>query len=263
MNRTIREATVKRFHCDDHDQLCGHLADVISACNFGRRLKTRKGLAPYEFIWKQWTIEPERFTLNTHQMQRLHRVVIRWLYGRMRIGGNIIWATDFREEVNTTSQGGGKGGKVKTTEDLNCACFAVALCEGPITGIGRVGAVGKAMDLGTVTRRWCPGCDVQTADPLSSTKMGVASTPADRGTAYVHLEELHPLRQPAAADFHQGVPAAGGSGHRRWAGAGRLPARRTPSILRRMVSGHGPASGQRSTPGRPGTGVSALVSLIL
>ncbi len=33
--------------------------------------------------------------------------VIPRLFGRMRIGGNIIWATDFREEVNTTSQGGG------------------------------------------------------------------------------------------------------------------------------------------------------------
>ena len=40
-------------------------------------------------------------------------VVIPRLYGRIRIGGNIIWATDFREEVNTTRQGGGKGGGPK------------------------------------------------------------------------------------------------------------------------------------------------------
>ena len=52
------------------------------------------------------------------------------LYGRMRLGGNIIWATDFREETRTTSQGGGKGGggpKVTTTEYLYFASFAVAL----------------------------------------------------------------------------------------------------------------------------------------
>ena len=57
--------------------------------------------------------------------------VIPRVYGRMRIGGNIIWATDFREEVTTTTQGGGKGGgpKVKTTEYLYYASFAVALCE--------------------------------------------------------------------------------------------------------------------------------------
>ena len=76
--------------------------------------------------------------------------VIPRLYGRMRIGGNIIWATDFREETRTTSQGGGKGGgggKVTTTEYLYFASFAVALSEGPITGIGRVWADGKTMDM--------------------------------------------------------------------------------------------------------------------
>ena len=55
---------IKRFHYDDHDQLRQHLANCISAYNFGRRLKTLKGLTPYEFICKQWTIEPEQFTLN-------------------------------------------------------------------------------------------------------------------------------------------------------------------------------------------------------
>ena len=64
MNRTIKDATVKRFHYDDHDQLRKHLANFISAYNFGRRLKTLKGLTPYEFICKQWTIEPERFTIH-------------------------------------------------------------------------------------------------------------------------------------------------------------------------------------------------------
>ena len=56
-------------------------------------------------------------------------VVIPRLYGRMRIGGNIIWATDFREEVNTRRQGGGKGGgpKVTSTEYSYYASFAVAL----------------------------------------------------------------------------------------------------------------------------------------
>lgn len=46
MNRTIKEATVKRFHYDDHAQLKKHLADFIDAHNFGRRLKTLKGLTP-------------------------------------------------------------------------------------------------------------------------------------------------------------------------------------------------------------------------
>ena len=115
------------------------------------------------------------------------------LYGRMRMGGNIIWATDFREETKTTTQGGGKGGgggKVKTTEYLYYASFAVALCEGPITGIGRIWADGKPMDLSGVTWRWYPGDEAQTADPFIAAKMGAASTPAYRGTAYVVFEEL-------------------------------------------------------------------------
>ena len=71
MNRTIKEATVKRFHYDD--QLRTHLADFVAAYNFGRRLKTLKGLTPYEFICKCWTKEPERFRLNPiHQMPGLN-----------------------------------------------------------------------------------------------------------------------------------------------------------------------------------------------
>ena len=119
-------------------------------------------------------------------------VVIPRLYGRMRIGGNIIWATDFREEVNTHRQGGGKGGgpKVTTTEYLYYASFAVALCEGPITGIGRVWADGEVVDLSGMTWRWYPGDDAQLADPFIAAKMGAGNTPAYRGTAYVVFEEL-------------------------------------------------------------------------
>ena len=73
MNRTIRDATVKRFHYDDHDQLRRHMTDFIDAYNFGRRPKTLRGLTPYEFICKIWTTEPERFKINPiHQMQGLN-----------------------------------------------------------------------------------------------------------------------------------------------------------------------------------------------
>lgn len=33
MNRTIKEATVKRYHYDSHDQLRGHIGDFVSAYN--------------------------------------------------------------------------------------------------------------------------------------------------------------------------------------------------------------------------------------
>jgi transposase InsO family protein len=73
MNRTIKEATVNRYHYETHDQLRGHLADFIMAYNFGRRLKTLKGLSPYEYICKIWTNEPDRFNLDPiHQMPGLN-----------------------------------------------------------------------------------------------------------------------------------------------------------------------------------------------
>jgi len=73
MNRTIKEATVQRYHYDSHEQLERHLDDFVTAYNFGRRLKTLKGLTPYEFICQCWTSEPERFTLNPlHQTPGLN-----------------------------------------------------------------------------------------------------------------------------------------------------------------------------------------------
>ena len=41
----------------------------------------------------------------------------------MRIGGNVIWATDFREETKTSTQGGGGkggGGRPDIPVDLDC-----------------------------------------------------------------------------------------------------------------------------------------------
>jgi transposase InsO family protein len=73
MNRAIKDATVKRYHYDSHEQLRSHLADSLDAYNFARRLKTLSGLTPYEYICKIWTSEPDRFIINTiHQMPRLN-----------------------------------------------------------------------------------------------------------------------------------------------------------------------------------------------
>jgi transposase len=73
MNRTIKDATVRRYHYDSHAQLRRHLDDFVSAYNYGRRLKRLRGLTPYEFICKAWATEPKRFTLNPlHQMPGLN-----------------------------------------------------------------------------------------------------------------------------------------------------------------------------------------------
>jgi transposase-like protein len=61
MNRTIKEATVHRYFYETHQQLLEHLTTFILAYNFARRLKTLKGLTPYEYICQQWQEQPERF----------------------------------------------------------------------------------------------------------------------------------------------------------------------------------------------------------
>lgn len=66
MNRTIKEATVKRYYYNSHDQLRQHLYAFVNAYNFAKRLKTLKGLTPYEFIIKMWQAEPERFNIDPY-----------------------------------------------------------------------------------------------------------------------------------------------------------------------------------------------------
>ncbi len=85
MNRTITDATVKRYHYDSHDQLRSHLADFLDAYNFACRLKTLvdhrsrtdgaqcSTLTPDKYIYKIWTTEPDRFIVNPiHQMPSLN-----------------------------------------------------------------------------------------------------------------------------------------------------------------------------------------------
>jgi transposase InsO family protein len=64
MNRTLKEATVKRYHYRSHAQLKEYVANFLNAYNFAKRLKTLQGLAPYEYIIKRWQNEPERFIVN-------------------------------------------------------------------------------------------------------------------------------------------------------------------------------------------------------
>jgi Integrase core domain len=64
MNRTLKEATVRRYHYESHEQLRGHLDAFLAAYNFAKRLKTLRGLTPHEYICKCWTQNPDQFRLN-------------------------------------------------------------------------------------------------------------------------------------------------------------------------------------------------------
>ncbi|MBN8708079.1 MAG: IS481 family transposase [Verrucomicrobia bacterium] len=64
MNRTIKEATVRTYHYDDHSQLRQHLSAFLDAYNFAKRLKTLAGLTPFQFISSCFQKEPDRFISN-------------------------------------------------------------------------------------------------------------------------------------------------------------------------------------------------------
>jgi transposase InsO family protein len=64
MNRTLKEATVKKFYYQTHQDLKEHLQTFLMAYNFAKRLKTLKGLTPYQFLCAAGQKDPESFTLN-------------------------------------------------------------------------------------------------------------------------------------------------------------------------------------------------------
>ncbi|WP_020185887.1 glycoside hydrolase/phage tail family protein [Methylopila sp. 73B] len=123
------------------------------------------------------------------------------LYGRMRLGGQIIWAARFREDANTESSGGKGGGpKAEVTTYAYYASFALGLCEGPIDGIGRIWADGREIAKDDVEIRLYRGTEDQEPDPKIVAVEGADFAPAYRGLAYLVFEEL-PLE-----DFGNRVP---------------------------------------------------------
>jgi len=109
------------------------------------------------------------------------------LYGRVRISGDIIWATQYEEDA-VKSRSGGKGGPSVQSYDYY-ANFAIGLCAGPINHIARVWADGVELDLTTVTMRVYTGTPTQMPDPLILA-VQPGGVPAYRDLAYVVFERL-------------------------------------------------------------------------
>ncbi len=111
------------------------------------------------------------------------------VYGTARVGGTLIWATRFEEEV-TSERAGGKatGPRVETYSYFGN--FAVGICEGPIAGVRRVWADGRELDLTEVPMRLYRGEADQPPDPLIEAKQGAGNAPAYRGLAYAVFERL-------------------------------------------------------------------------
>lgn len=125
------------------------------------------------------------------------------VYGTMRIGGCVIWATDLRESRSTS--GGGKGQPSVASYSYS-ASFAVALSGRDIAGVGRIWADGKLLrgaagdfKVSTGFRLHLGGED-QAVDPLIAAAEG-GLAPAHRGLAYVVFEDLQ------LADYGNRIPS--------------------------------------------------------
>ena len=125
-------------------------------------------------------------------------------YGRMRVAGSVIWATELKEQREKS--GGGKG-KPKVVNYSYSTSFAVALASRPIRGVGRIWADGNllrgaAEDLKVAgTLRIHTGEGDQNRDSLIAAAEGASNCPAFRGIAYAVFEHL------ALAEFGNRIPS--------------------------------------------------------
>lgn len=108
------------------------------------------------------------------------------VYGRCRVGGQLIWAANFKERREVE---GGKGGPRVANYSYSLS-FAVALCEGEVARVARCWANGEPFDLSQVTWRLHSGSEDQAPDPLIEAIEGEGSTPGYRGTAYIVFEDM-------------------------------------------------------------------------
>lgn len=114
------------------------------------------------------------------------------VWGRMRVPGQVIWASRFTERRRTTGGGGGKGAppRPETTELSYSVSLAVALCEGEIADVGRIWADGREVGRDGLNMHVHAGRTDQQPDPTMEAVEGPGAVPAYRGTAYVVFDDL-------------------------------------------------------------------------
>lgn len=112
--------------------------------------------------------------------------------GRMRVPGQVIWATEFLETLTVSGGGGGKGAPSRpaTSSYSYSVSLAIAICEGEISHLGRIWADGTEVARDDLTLRVYTGSADQMPDPRIEAVEGAGTVPAYRGTAYVVIEDL-------------------------------------------------------------------------
>ena len=114
------------------------------------------------------------------------------VWGRMRVGGQVIWASRFQETAHR-SGGGGKGAprsSSTTTSYSYSVSLAVALCQGPALRVGRIWADGIEIAVGSLDLRFYSGAESQRPDPKIEAVEGAGMAPSYPGVAYVVIEDL-------------------------------------------------------------------------
>ncbi|KMO36134.1 gene transfer agent (GTA) [Methylobacterium tarhaniae] len=154
---------------------------ALDRAMFGSKPKTQVNLGP-------------RLS-DLHVTASTEGAAIARVFGRVRIGGQIIWATKLKEvqTVEKVKSSGGKGGGGQKAFNVTYAysvSVAVALCEGPIVALGQVYVDGKPIDLAAHNARVYLGDEAQGPDPKIAAIEGAASAPAYRGLAYIVFEDL-------------------------------------------------------------------------
>jgi len=122
---------------------------------------------------------------------------IPYVFGGVRIAGNVIWSNDI-EEVETETEQDGKGGPSNTQITYTYfGTFAVLLGVGPLRGIRRIWADAVLIfdgsvipNIGDVSYTFYSGSEDQLPDPTIEAALGVGNVPAYRGSSYVVFHRL-------------------------------------------------------------------------
>lgn len=123
------------------------------------------------------------------------------IYGKMRVAGTVVWATDLIESEETA----GAKGQPDITYGYSVS-LAVALSSRPAKSVGRIWADGKLLrgaagDFKVDTQfRFYDGSQDQPIDPLIGSIEGIGATPAYRGTSLAVFENLQ------LAEFGNRIP---------------------------------------------------------
>lgn len=137
------------------------------------------------------------------------------VYGTDKVSGNIIWSTP-KIPHTKKKKTGGKGGPTTTTSTTTYTCsFALALCEGVITGVRRIWfneiLIYNAGDSASVTSLLASafkassitvytGTETQLPNSLIQAYEGVSVTSGYRGLAYLVFDSLQ------LADYNNSIP---------------------------------------------------------